>query len=778
MARSNSSPAAPAAASVATAGLPPVERSRLFVIPAAVCAVVLLASFLINDQLRGPAGRGQKEAEQMYVLAQALTDTLAVSQQLVRQRDAVGLLGVLRQLRALNVRIGGYAVPEMETLDAIELLREQAVERPDLFEQLQREGSIAARRLVLRGRDYQQVAAQREQNASRMLAAVLGCALLLSLAGLRWGAGVLQPPRGRAERGIASSAGVTDGLSELLLAHTQDSVCIADADGAIQRVNPAFCERTGYGAAEVIGQHLDFNLAPQPGQPRTVERGSTEGAGGGPGQGDVWQGEVWRRHKNGEAYVERASVVPLRDEEGNVRLLMAVAREHGVPRDAERLLRWQANHDALTKLPNRGLFLDHLAAALAGGTGACGVALIDLDRFKSVNDSLGYGAGDQVLVQVSHRLALAVRLQDRIARLDGDRFAVLLCAPLRAGEQTSVVKAIQERLSQPFTVEGREAFVTCSIGIAMAPGDGVQPDALVQAAERALELVKRRGGDDFRFFESAMNAQAARRVQIEQGLRRAVALGQMQVHYQPIVDVIDPSVYGVEALLRWTHPSLGSIPPSEFIPIAEVCGLMPSIGLWVLETVCTQIDLWLASGVDDLRVSVNVSGYQLRSEPAREDLRALLRGQYASRLCLEITESVLIENDAAVRRFLEDARAAGVRIAIDDFGTGFSSLGYLLHFPIDVVKIDKSFVDHMEQDNKALALVATIEAMGRILGMQVVAEGVESERQLDRLRIVGNRLVQGYVFARPMSGGDVTHYLQTGSERSGSERRGTEQLAG
>ena len=762
VARSNSASGAQASASSDTsAGRARALQSRLFVIPAAVCAVVLLASFVINDQLRGPAGRGQKEAEQMYVLAQAITDTLAVSQQLVRQGDVVGLNGVLGQVRALNGRIGAYAVPEMETLGTIELLRDQAVERADLFEQLQREGSVAARRLVLRGRDYQQVAAQREQHASRLLAAVLGCALLLSLAGLRWGASTLLPAQqrrqGREGDPLQQSL---DGLSELLFMHTLDSVCIADADGVIRRVNPAFSQLTGYGATEGVGQHLDFNLAPQPGHAAIDATGT----------GEPWQGATWRRNKNGEAYLERSSIVPLRDDAGNVNLLLAVAHEQGTRHDAERLPRWQANHDALTKLPGRGLFLDQLSAELGAGSDACGVALIDLDRFKRVNDSLGYIAGDQVLVQVSHRLALAVRLQDRIARLDGDRFAVLLAAPLRPGEQTSVVKAIQDRLAQPYAVDGREAFVTSSIGIAMAPGDGQSPDALVQAAERALELVKSRGGDDFRFFESAMNAQATRRVQIEQGLRRAVALGQLEVHYQPIIDVIDPSLHGVEALLRWTHPTLGSIPPAEFIPIAEVSGLMPSLGLWVLETVCTQIDLWLASGVDALRVSVNLSGYQLRTDAARDDLRVVLRGRHASRLCIEITESVLIENDAEVRRFLEDVRAAGVRLAIDDFGTGFSSLGYLLHFPIDVVKIDKSFVDHMEQDNKALALVATIEAMGRILGMQVVAEGVESERQLDRLRIVGNRLVQGYVFARPMSGGDVTRYLRTGSDLPEAQR--------
>ncbi len=397
----------------------------------------------------------------------------------------------------------------------------------------------------------------------------------------------------------------------------------------------------------------------------------------------------------------------------------------------------------------------------------CGVALIDIDRFKSVNDSYGYAAGDQILIQISNRLALAGRAQDRIARLDGDRFAVLLGAPLRDGEQTSVIRAILDRLAQAFDVDGRDAFLQVSIGVAMAPSDAQQANSLMQAAEQALELVKSRGGNGFRFFEAEMHAAAGRRVAIEQGLRRAITMSQLTMLYQPIVDVIDPAVYGVEALLRWHHPTLGAVSPAEFIPIAEQCGLMVPIGLWVLETVGAQIDLWLAADIDTLRVNVNVSGYQLRTADARDVLRALLTGRHAPRLCLEITESVLIENSDDVRCFLEQVRAAGVRVAIDDFGTGYSSLGYLLHFPIDVVKIDKSFIDHMESDNKALALVATIEAMGRILGMQVVAEGVETERQLDRLRIVGSRFVQGYLFARPMSGGDVTRFMQVGHLNGG-----------
>ena len=729
-------------------------RSQLFVIPAALCAAVLVASFMINEMLQRPAMRGQTEGSRMFVLAQAINDSLAVTAQEFRQRDIVGFRNSLRQLRALNHRVRDYAVPEFEILGALELLRESALERPELLEQLQLEGGLAARRLVLRGQDLQGIVDQRRSSASDALVAVLACGLLLALAGLRWANAAFNSASSapNSAAGPARPLPATD-LAELLMQDSHESICIVDAEGVILRVNNAYCELTGYSSTEAVGQALNFNIAPRPGQLH---------ADPSPVYGEAWQGESWRRHKNGEAYIEHASLQPLRAANGDVQLLLVRAQGVGSGRAVEQLIRWQANHDALTKLPTRGLFLDRLTAALEQGGQRCGVALIDIDRFKHINDSFGYAAGDQILIQISNRLALAGRAQDRIARLDGDRFAVLLAAPLRDGEQTSVVRAILDRIAQSFEVDGREAFLSVSIGVAMAPGDAQQANGLMHAAERALELVKSRGGNGFRFFEAEMHAAAGRRVAIEQGLRRAVAMSQLTMHYQPIVDVIDPAVHGVEALLRWHHPSLGDVSPAEFIPIAEQCGLMVPIGLWILETVCTQIDLWLAADIDNLRVNVNVSGYQLRTADARAALCVLLTGRHAARLCLEITESVLIENSDDTRRFLEQVRAAGVRVAIDDFGTGFSSLGYLLHFPIDVVKIDKSFIDHMETDNKALALVATIEAMGRILGMQVVAEGVETERQLDRLRIVGSRLVQGYLFARPMSGGDITRLMQIG----------------
>ena len=724
---------------------------RLFVIPAALCAAVLVACFLINELLQLPAVRGQSEGSRMFVLAQAINDSLAVTAQEFRQRDAVGLHNAVKQLRALNQRVREYAVPEFEILVAIELLRESALDRPELFEQLQREGGLAARRLVLRGQDLQSISEQRRDSAADALIAVLTCGLLIALAGLHWGT------RGQKASAPAQPLASTD-LAELLLRESQESICIADADGVIQRVNAAYCALTGYSAEEAVGQQLDFNVAPRPGQVQ---------ADPGPARGEAWQGDSWRRHKTGEAYLEHVALQPLRSADGSVALMLVRAQAVGSGRDVEQLIRWQTNHDALTKLPNRGLFLDRLTSVLDQAGQRCGVALIDIDRFKHVNDSYGYAAGDQILIQIANRLALAGRAQDRIARLDGDCFAVLLGAPLRDGEQTSVIRNMLDRLAQAFDVDGRDAFLTASIGVAMAPTDAQQTNGLMQAAEQALELVKSRGGNGFRFFEAEMHAAAGRRVAIEQGLRRAITMSQLTMHYQPIVDVINPAVHGVEALLRWHHPSLGDVSPAEFIPVAEQCGLMVPIGLWVMETVCAQIDLWLAADIDTLRVNVNVSGYQLRTADARDALRALLTGRHASRLCLEITESLLIENSDDVRCFLEQVRAAGVRVAIDDFGTGYSSLGYLLHFPIDVVKIDKSFIDHMESDNKALALVATIEAMGRILGMQVVAEGVETERQLDRLRIVGSRLVQGYLFARPMSGGDVTRFMQGGHANGG-----------
>ncbi len=298
---------------------------RLFVIPAALCAAALVACFLINELLQLPAMRGQSEGSRMFVLAQAINDSLAVTAQELRQRDAVGLHNALKQLRALNHRVREYAVPEFEILTAIELLRETALDRPELFEQLQREGGLAARRLVLRGQDLQSISEQRRDSAANALIAVLTCGLLLALAGMHWGT-----TRHKAA-GPAQLLSSTD-LAELLMGESQESICIADAEGVIQRVNAAYCELTGYSPAEAVGQQLDFNVAPRPGQLQAAP---------GPARGEAWQGDSWRRHKNGEAYMEHVSLQPLRALNGDVQLVLARAHAVGSGRDVEQLIRWQ-----------------------------------------------------------------------------------------------------------------------------------------------------------------------------------------------------------------------------------------------------------------------------------------------------------------------------------------------------------------------------------------------------------------------------------------------------
>ncbi|MFL5843654.1 MAG: putative bifunctional diguanylate cyclase/phosphodiesterase [Solirubrobacteraceae bacterium] len=426
----------------------------------------------------------------------------------------------------------------------------------------------------------------------------------------------------------------------------------------------------------------------------------------------------------------------------------------------------QALHDALTGLPNRGLFLDRLAQALTRlgrHSGSLAVLFCDLDRFKVVNDSLGHGAGDMLLVDVARRLEGLLRAGDTAARFGGDEF-VILCEDITGAHQAiSVAERVSSALAAPFVLGDDEAFVRTSIGIAMATGQESRPEALLRDADAAMYRAKEKGGGVYEVFDDDMRARAVKRLEIENALYRAHERGEFLLHYQPQVSMATGAVAGMEALVRWRHPERGLVTPGEFIGSAEETGLIIEIGEWALREACRQLARWTAAGRTGppLRMSVNLSARQCAHPDLVTIVQTALResGVDPQAICLEITETAVMADMEASVGVLDQLRALGVSLAIDDFGTGWSSLRALQRFPVDEVKIDKSFVDGVARDPQEAAIVAAVISLSHALGLRTVAEGVESVAQVDRLRTLGCDVAQGYFFWRPTAPEDLTQLV-------------------
>lgn len=418
-----------------------------------------------------------------------------------------------------------------------------------------------------------------------------------------------------------------------------------------------------------------------------------------------------------------------------------------------------AHHDALTGLPNRVLFREHLERALirARRGGGLAVLCVDLDRFKSVNDTLGHPVGDALLRAVSERLRKCVRESDLVARLGGDEFAVVQEDAFQPMEATALARRLVESLAEPFDIEGHCIAIGTSVGIALA-SDGLDgADALLKCAELALYRAKADGRGAWAFFEVEMDARMQARRLLEIDLRGALASKQLEVFYQPLIETAQGQVSGFEALVRWRHPERGLVSPADFIPLAEEIGIIGDIGAWVLRQACTDIASWPGR----LKVAVNLSPMQFRDKELAQGVARILSetGMDPKRLELEVTESVLIGNDEAVLAILHDLRAMGVRIAMDDFGTGYSSLSYLRRFPFDKIKIDQSFVREMNTGNDCAVIIRAIVGLGRSLGMAVNAEGVETEKQFASLCAEGCGELQGYLFSKPKPASEIPGLL-------------------
>ncbi|NHZ87884.1 EAL domain-containing protein [Massilia sp. CCM 8733] len=458
----------------------------------------------------------------------------------------------------------------------------------------------------------------------------------------------------------------------------------------------------------------------------------------------------------GEARWFSVNGEPVFDADGVFRGYRGTGTDITARKHTEQRIHHIAQHDVLTGLPNRSLLQDRLGQAVAYSQRCARpvwVLLIDLDRFKFVNDSMGHKAGDVVLMTVAARLRAALRETDTVARLSGDEFVVILTEHAEERLQADVVQRLMDAVAQPVPLGTKEFFVTCSIGVAVYPTDNTPADSLIEHADIAMYRAKKLGRNNFQFYTPAMNDEAQERVRIESALRSALERDEFVLHYQPQVNLASGQVVGMEALIRWQHPELGVVAPDRFISVAEETGLIVPIGAWVMRTACAQNKAWQDAGLGMLRVAVNLSARQFGATNLLADISDVLAqtGLAPSLLEIELTESLFMSDVTLAVELLHSMKSLGVNLSIDDFGTGYSSLSYLSRFPIDVLKIDRSFVSDITRDANDAAIVASIIALAHNLKLSVIAEGVETAEQLDYLRRHGCDEMQGYYFSRPLA---------------------------
>ncbi|MBV8387965.1 MAG: EAL domain-containing protein [Acidimicrobiia bacterium] len=521
-------------------------------------------------------------------------------------------------------------------------------------------------------------------------------------------------------------------------------------------VSPACVTITGYTAEELYSDpRLIFNLI----EAMHVQMMRNEGRAS---LRQAWDVEVTRKDGS-KIWVEQRLTLST-DESGEIQAVEGIARDVTARKDAEGQLAHQALHDSLTGLPNRRLLIDRVEQALArverDGTHV-GVLLLDLDRFKLVNDSWGHSAGDEVLVAVSERLSQAVRNGDTVARFGGDEFVVVREGVGGAWEAARFGERLLRAVTGELPINGEDVYLGASLGIAVGSG-GDTAEALLRDADAAMYSAKERGRGRVELFDADARGRAASRLAAEAALRRAVERDEFVVLYQPIVSVDDEHVVGAEALVRWDPPGQERVSPTEFIPVAEETGLIVALGQIVLDKACDQLRQWQAAGLDVGTIAVNLSAKQLSAGSFSASVSHAMRsnGLSPGSLSFEITESVLMEDVEFSIESLVGLKALGVRLAVDDFGTGYSSLAYLKRLPLDTLKVDRAFVDGLGTDPNDSAIVAAIVALAGALGLKVVAEGVETDRQMEELRRLGCDRAQGYRFAKPLSAEDFEEYIR------------------
>ncbi|EXJ15410.1 EAL domain-containing protein [Imhoffiella purpurea] len=562
-------------------------------------------------------------------------------------------------------------------------------------------------------------------------------------------------------------------LAATVLKNTREGVLISDSDGTrIVAINPAFTEITGYSETEAIG-----------GSTRMLKSGRHETAFYQAmwaliASSGHWQGEIWNRRKSGEIFPAWLTISTVRDDAGEITNYVGVLSDISQVKRSEAQLEHLAHYDPLTDLPNRLLLnsrLEHAIQRARRKHTKVAVLFIDLDRFKHVNDSLGHPVGDALLQAVAQRLAGRTRGEDTLARLGGDEFVILLESIDQSREAGRVAQLIIDLMRQPFNLaEEREIYVGASIGISIFPDNGEGVTELLRNADTAMYQSKAQGRNTYRYYTESLTRAANARLLLESKLRRALEREEFILHFQPQVAMADERILGVETLVRWQDPEEGLIPPDSFIPLAEETGLIIPLGAWVLRQACRQMRDWRAAGMPTMTLAVNLSIQQFAQRDLAVQVGAIL-DEYdlpASCLELELTESMIMHNDAHGIDILNAMRELGVGLAIDDFGTGYSSLGYLKRLPIDRLKIDKSFVQGIPEDRNDAEIAATIIAMAHNLKLQVLAEGVETQEQHAFLREAGCEAYQGYLFSPPVPAEKIEALLAAPFRPNGSTAEG------
>jgi diguanylate cyclase (GGDEF)-like protein/PAS domain S-box-containing protein len=537
---------------------------------------------------------------------------------------------------------------------------------------------------------------------------------------------------------------------------------VVSLDGRWLQVNPSLCEIVGYGERELLGLNIKEithreDLVALDEQIQRLAEGAISSH----------QTEVRYAHKQGKEVWSHLGMSLVRDGQTKPLHLIFQIQDITDRKRAEEQLLHDAFHDALTGLPNRALFMDHVKMAIQrsrrNGERLFAALFLDLDRFKIINDSLGHMVGDQLLVGIAHRLEACLRPGDTVARLGGDEFTILLEDLAETEDAIDVARRVQEAVSQPFNIGGHEVFSTVSIGIALSTTGYERAEDLLRDADTAMYRAKMLGKKRHVVFDKGMHDRAMELLQIETDLRRAITRREFFLNYQPIVSLETGKVCSFEALIRWRHPERGLVMPSEFVPVAEETGLIIPIGQWVLAEACRQMREWQKFfGISEsVTMSVNLSGRQFSQADLIEQVSAALReaGLKPGCLKLEITESMVAENIDTAIGMLTQLRDLGVGLSIDDFGTGYSSLSYLHRFPIDTLKIDRSFVTQMMDNTENAEIVRTIVTLARSLDMNVVAEGVETREQLRHLSELECGYGQGYLFSKPVSAGQAIELL-------------------
>jgi diguanylate cyclase (GGDEF)-like protein/PAS domain S-box-containing protein len=548
-----------------------------------------------------------------------------------------------------------------------------------------------------------------------------------------------------------------------------DAVISTDVAGRVSYLNAVAEQLTGWDQAAAVGRPLEEVFQ--------IIEAADRSAIADPMKAATLQNKtlalpptcILIRRDGAESAIED-SVAPIHDRRGQVTGAVMVFRDVSKARALSQRLVHLAQHDVLTDLPNRDLLHDRLSHAMQIARRhqkPLAVLYLDLDRFKHINDSLGHMIGDRVLQAVALRLSECVRASDTVSRLGGDEFTVVAADLQDIRDAARCADKVLSAVRVPYVIDGHELHVTASIGIVLYPEDGVEVEALLQNADSAMYEAKDRGRDNYQFYRSDLNTAATEYKVLEAGLRQALQRGELELHYQTITDLATGGITGVEALIRWRHPQLGVVLPKQFIPVAEETGLIVPIGNWALREACRQAKAWQDGGLGSIRLAVNVSTVELRSRDFASGVGIILAqtGLDARCLVLELTETFLMEDSKATALVLVALKALGVQLALDDFGTGYSSLSFVRRFPIDVLKIDQSFVRDLSTDEGDASVVSAVISLGKSLHMRVVAEGVETLEQVTFLEQHGCPEAQGYYFNRPMPAASVPGLLRGKSSK-------------